>query len=112
MSTRSFIGIQNENNTIDGIYCHFDGYPAGVGRVLKESYTDVCAVRELIAHGDISECLAPDEMTNEIYYDFNAGKPSNFFSLRHFQNAATKCGAEWAYVFSGGQWKTYQLEMK
>ena len=34
MSTRSLIGIQNADNTIEYIYCHHDGYLDWVGKKL------------------------------------------------------------------------------
>ena len=54
MSTRSRIAMQNEDGSIKSIYCHFDGYPDGVGATLKEHYTDPKKVEELINLGDIS----------------------------------------------------------
>lgn len=62
MSTRAHIGYI-ENNTIHYIYCHFDGYPEHVGRILQESYTDPEKIKQLIALGDISSLgpkLAPE----------------------------------------------------
>jgi hypothetical protein len=32
MSTRSFIAIENTDKSVTFAYCHFDGYPEGVGR--------------------------------------------------------------------------------
>jgi hypothetical protein len=40
MATRSRIAIQYENGPIESVYCHFDGYPQGVGATLLEHYTD------------------------------------------------------------------------
>ena len=55
MATRSYIGIYNsESNTVDYIYCHFDGFLDYVGRILVNYYTDAARVRQLIALGDIS----------------------------------------------------------
>ena len=54
MGTRSTIAIQNEDGTVTGIYCHWDGYTSYNGRILKEFYTDEAKVRELIALGDLS----------------------------------------------------------
>ena len=54
MSTRSHIGIWNEDGTLDVIYCHWDGYPAHNGAVLLHHYQDLDKIRELIALGDIS----------------------------------------------------------
>ena len=54
MGTRSTIAIQNEDGTVTGIYCHWDGYTSHNGRILAENYTTEEAVRELIALGDLS----------------------------------------------------------
>jgi len=54
MGTRSTIAIQNEDGTVTGIYCHWDGYLSNNGRILQENYTTEDAVRELIVLGDLS----------------------------------------------------------
>ena len=54
MATRSFIGIQNDNGTVTGVYCHFDGYLDGVGATLREHYTDRGKVRRLVELGSLS----------------------------------------------------------
>jgi hypothetical protein len=55
MATRSRIGIQDENGTIRSIYCHWDGYPEGVGATLNEHYLNRQKLNALINLGDISE---------------------------------------------------------
>ena len=54
MATRSRIAIENQDGTVTSIYCHFDGYLSGVGKLLKEYYTTQTKVEALIALGDIS----------------------------------------------------------
>ena len=54
MGTRSTIAIQNEDGTVTGIYCHWDGYLSHNGRILQEFYTTEAQVRELLALGDLS----------------------------------------------------------
>ena len=54
MSTRSRIAIENQDGTVTSIYCHFDGYLSGVGKLLKEYYTTQPKVQALIELGDIS----------------------------------------------------------
>jgi hypothetical protein len=58
MSTRSYIGILKEDQQIFFVYCHHDGYPSGVGRVLKEYYYRPEDVIILLSFGNISS-LAP-----------------------------------------------------
>lgn len=54
MATRSNIGIRENDGTIKTIYCHNDGYPEHVGRILLADYTSESSVRELLALSDIS----------------------------------------------------------
>jgi len=54
MSTRSTIGLQLADGSIRHIYCHYDGYPAGVGKTLQEHYTTPQAVNALLDLGNLS----------------------------------------------------------
>ena len=54
MSTRSAIGTTNTDGTVEGIYCHWDGGPEWVGRILATHYTRPDKIRELISHGACS----------------------------------------------------------
>jgi len=56
MSTRSRIGMVQDDGKVISIYCHWDGYPMNNGRILLKSYTDPAKVKALISLGDIS-CL-------------------------------------------------------
>jgi hypothetical protein len=38
MATRSMIGCLNVDGTVTATYCHYDGYPMGVGKTLLENY--------------------------------------------------------------------------
>ena len=54
MGTRSKIAIRKKDNTIESIYCHWDGYPSFNGKILKEYYKTAERVQELINLGSIS----------------------------------------------------------
>lgn len=54
MSTHSNIGIINADGSVLTIYCHSDGYPSGVGKILREHYNTEDAVRTLLSLGDLS----------------------------------------------------------
>jgi hypothetical protein len=58
MATRSRIGIEltdkNGERIVKSIYCHWDGYPEGVGKILMEHYQDRDKVEKLIKLGAIS----------------------------------------------------------
>lgn len=53
MATRSFIGILNEDNTVNYIYCHWDGYPSYMLPMLSDNYNTEEKVRELLDLGTL-----------------------------------------------------------
>jgi hypothetical protein len=55
MSTECRIGVQNEDGSILSIYCHSDGFPAGVGAILFDFYDSEEMVRRLLILGDLFE---------------------------------------------------------
>jgi hypothetical protein len=62
MSTSSRIGILQLDGTIKSIYCHWDGYLDGVGKMLYEHYQDYDKIQSLIRLGNVSgirENIAP-----------------------------------------------------
>ena len=55
MSTRSNIArFDSETGRVMSVYCHCDGYPKGVGEILRKHYTTDDAVTELVALGNLS----------------------------------------------------------
>jgi hypothetical protein len=54
MGTRSAIGVEAKCGKILWIYCHWDGYVAHNGKILKEHYTNADKIRKLLELGDIS----------------------------------------------------------
>lgn len=53
MATRSRIGIELEDGTVKSVYCHWDGYISGNGKILFECY-DREKTLALVKLGDIS----------------------------------------------------------
>jgi len=62
MATRSRIAIENQDGTVQSIYCHFDGYVDGVGKRLFNHY-DREKLKKLIELGDISSLGESTENT-------------------------------------------------
>jgi hypothetical protein len=54
MSTRSRIGLELSDGSVISSYCHFDGYPEGLGVKLVEHFNTKEKVQELVDLGDIS----------------------------------------------------------
>lgn len=74
MSTRSTIAIRRGPASIESIYCHFDGYPDGVGSKLISHYNSIEKVEALIRLGNVS-CLREGWHFSEgPHYDGSIGK--------------------------------------
>ncbi|HKM41808.1 MAG TPA: hypothetical protein VJY43_04490, partial [Methanocorpusculum sp.] len=96
MSTRSYILIENIDGTFSGIYCHFDGYPKGVGATLLDSYRTEAKIRKLIALGNLSSLGSSPETSVVHHYDLGDASPEilqNFTSGRYG-------GIQYRYVFT------------
>ena len=68
MSTRSYIAKKQPDDTFNAVYCHFDGYPEGVGQTLVESFTDESKVDKLLELGSLSylgsDIKSPNDLKN------------------------------------------------
>lgn len=111
MSTRSYIGIENKDGTIEYVYCHYDGYLSGVGSTLLENYIAEEEVRELIGGGDLSQLGGGVKQST--YYardrgeDFPSVMPAQEPNRKTF---ATDAKGEYLYLFSTafGSWAVLQ----
>ena len=108
MATRSRIGIENQDESISSIYCHWDGYPEGVGATLKEFYSDRKNLQQLLDLGDISSL--GDDIATTVAYHRDRGeslnKPRINSSLDGFKKSDFE---EFGYVFTlDGQWTIFR----
>lgn len=53
MSTRSSISVKI-GDIIKNIYCHYDGYPSHVGKILLEHYNSQKLAEKVVSLGDLS----------------------------------------------------------
>lgn len=104
MSTHATIGKFNSNNTVTGIYCHFDGYLSYVGKKLLEFYNTNDAVDSLLANGDMS--FLEDTTDDCVFYhrdrdeDWEAVHPRTYSSKDEYRRKAEL----YAYLFEDGKW--------
>jgi hypothetical protein len=106
------ISINNEDGTYDAVYCHFDGYPEGVGSVgdtLHKHYVSEEKIKQLIAGGDMS-CIKPSIEDCEFYTkrgeDFHNYKK---LPLNLLRESAEDVGCEYLYMFYKGEWNCEEL---
>ncbi|MGL5959085.1 MAG: hypothetical protein ACRCZZ_10960 [Phocaeicola sp.] len=75
MATRCNIGIINSDQSIQVIYCHFDGYYDHTGILLTKHYLEIEKIQALIELGDIRQ-LQPELKQIETYNDEARTYPS------------------------------------
>lgn len=118
MGTRSRIAAKNADGTFTSIYCHWDGYPAGVGGTLAEHYKDEAKVRALLALGNISSL--GEEIGER--HDFDDRSHRNWTTaygrdrgeddqqgevcngIGALNELTQDSDGEYLYVFDGGKW--------
>lgn len=116
MSTRCRIGVESEDGTIESIYCHFDGYPRGVGRTLLTHYPTALDAVMLLSLGDLSICAGPLSTlapTGTRYGDVvsyfrwrGEDVPASVSSSRHeYAVLGTASGADYLYLFGPQGWE-------
>jgi hypothetical protein len=96
MATRSTIGIRQADGTIKAIYCHWDGYPAGVGAGLSQNYNSKEQAEELIALGGFSSLMETLEETRGGVYMTAHYLPSD--PARTFTDTT-----DWVQNFNAGE---------
>jgi hypothetical protein len=136
MGTRSRIGYQLPDNSIVSVYCHYDSYLEGVGRILAEHYQDREAVRQLIDGGSMSSLrtthlwvtavvrdengdIARDMDGNWVYSPTRDPQPlyhterGEEISVQHGtfeQFISGDCCEEYAYLYTtDGKWRAYKI---
>lgn len=93
-----------------GIYCHWDGYPEGVGAALKKNFNDYEKALNLAVGGfcsvisteDIKRYATRDGEEWEYIKPQQTDTPKKLIST-------IGSWAEYAYIFENGKWKTKKL---
>jgi len=121
MATRSNIGIVNEDGSVTGIYCHWDGYPEHNGKLLLKHYTDSERINGLMSLGSLSylaENLYSDKKAHSfrnpvdgvcVAYGRDRGEKNadskSFTNISEFEKYANRTTADYQYLFNNGKWQ-------
>lgn len=116
MATRSRIGIQNEDGSVNSIYCHWDGYPENNGDILVMHYKEREKVQKLIGLGSLSrlatEIDAPEGHSYEnpvpgitVAYHRDRGEPMQMEQHISPENFFASDIEEYGYLYTlEGEW--------
>lgn len=116
MSTRSRIGIEGEDGTIQSIYCHSDGYPSGVGAVLLAHHNSAPAAMALVALGDLSFCEGAEVCpageripgmvcSYRLWRNESGTEAITAHSRAEYQQQAYKSDGEFVYLYGPRGWE-------
>jgi hypothetical protein len=106
MATRSTIGIKSQDGTVKAIYCHWDGYPAGVGLGLIDNYNSKEQAEALIALGGFSSLMETLEETKAGAYGNDSDKARTFTGVQDWLDNFNS-GEEYAYLYEEGKGWVY-----
>lgn len=117
MSTNSTITL-SVSDGYDSIYCHWDGHPKHVGKMLFDHYDTEKKVKELIALGSISslsEHIKPEEGVSHTFdkpvdgvtvaYHRDRGEGSSpSIAMFSTLDQVYDTGEEYNYMFENDEW--------
>ena len=135
MGTRSRIGYELPDHSVVSVYCHWDGYVEGNGRILVEHYQDREAVKELIDGGSMSSLRTTKTWESEIMKDRNdyvldengqiqythSREPQPLYHTERGEELSVQhtsfddfcsdmCGEEFVYLYDlNGNWKAWEI---
>lgn len=116
MSTRSYIGIRNTDASVDYIYCHFDGYPEHNGAILREHYSNINRVNELLELGDLSvlgKFIGEKQDFNKrikdncLAYGRDRGESNVSKKNGGYDELITSQDVSYVYIFDGDYWECH-----
>ena len=124
MATRSTIAKLNPDGSLTSVYCHWDGYPDGVGATLRQHYTNPSKIDQLLALGDISVLEAEIGDSNDfenrvegicLFYGRDRGE-TGIDALPHMHiegwlAVRRDSGCEYGYLWNDArkEWETFNV---
>ena len=116
MATRSNIAYKTPEGKIRAVYCHWDGYPAHNGEMLRRYYTDADKVKMLVDLGQISH-LQPkvfpttaehsfDTPEEDVTVFYGRDRGESNVGYQEYDDFAQYVdnGEEYMYFFDGKDW--------
>ena len=121
MATRCRIGLMLEDGTVKHSYCHYDGYPEGVGSTLVQHYNTEDKVKELVSFGDMSYLASEIHPEGEhnfekpeqgvtVFYNRDRGETdvdAKTTSMDEYLSIKYSSCIDYLYVFIGSNWWVY-----
>jgi hypothetical protein len=120
MSTHCGIAIKTGDG-YDTIYCHHDGYPEYMWKMLTENYNSGILARDLVSMGDassISAQIAPSPYSGHsfdtpekgicVFYHRDRGEDWSDVAPANFVKQSILRSFDYAYIWEDGRWHFYE----
>ena len=104
MATQSNIIAKLSNGNYTGIYCHYDGYPEGVGTKLLENYSTLEDILELFSLGDIRVLEWSLDKVEAFDVDLTPGEEYTTLDSMFYHDFDYD---DYTYVFEDGKWSFF-----
>lgn len=97
MGTHCYIGIENQNGTVEYIYVHFDGDFSSIVPILRD-YTKREDVKKMIARGTDAALFLSEVQKNEPYTVLPENRPQHISNMYELLNQRPRVG--YVYIFT------------
>ena len=117
MATRSHIGKMLPDNRVSYVYCHHDGYPEGVGRLLLNYYSTESMLNALLDMGNLTSLGADIGLKNDfkrpngdfcLFYGRDRGQEGENASNADFEDFVANDNVDYHYLFESGKWRCFK----
>lgn len=98
MSTNARIFVPAKDGSFNSIYIHWDGYPSHVGRMLRDHYSNIEDINNLIDLGYLSDLQETPEECVAYHRDRNED-----LVIEQFEELPDR-NQEYEYLFKDGHW--------
>lgn len=120
MATRCHIGLEDTDGSVRYIYCHWDGYPSGTGKLLQEYWNTYTKVYNMLNKGNMSY-LGESMLTTDFYC--KEGDPNEedegfkyCKDVNAYSTTAIDCLIDYVYLFmqtaEGWEWFLWEPDKK
>jgi hypothetical protein len=111
MSSHCNIGVEHENGSISYVYCHFDGYPVNITRILTRFYNSYDSALALVELGELScigktldECKAYHRDFGEFYEVWNESDAEKMYLQEYNYLFRTVNNGWWIKKCTSPEW--------
>lgn len=121
MATRCYIGLEYTDGSVRYIYCHWDGYPSGTGKILQEDWNTYTKVYNMLNKGNMSYLGRSLEDTKFYCEEGDPNKEGESFKyyckdVNDYSTTAADYLIEYIYLFmqtkEGWEWFLWEPDKK